>query len=175
MRCCKRRDLQKYKYIGIVIERLMNVLELRTLSALTRGLFWCLEINTKISLEWTQQQYVTRVHKLFLFLTRHEKSIKRHSLRIVPVSHSLGFRSADDDVTIDCWWRHYSLNIDLIHGDIHGRSCKKWTSPLLNILTQSILDIRYNKRQNILETDKSVKNVFRHNLVWSTYASVIVE
>ena len=51
------------------------------------------------------------------------------------MSHSLGFRSADD-VTIDCWWPDNcdaitwivifnSLDIDFIHGDIHGRSCKK--------------------------------------------------
>ena len=55
------------------------------------------------------------------------------------VCHSLGFHSADD-VTMDCRWRqndqdHYGaitwivifneLDIDFIHGDIHGRSCKK--------------------------------------------------
>ena len=53
------------------------------------------------------------------------------------MSYSLGLRYADD-VTIDCWWRHNnetivtrsrqwwylirSLDIDFIHGDIHGRA-----------------------------------------------------
>ena len=61
----------------------MYVLEWRTVSALTRVLFWCLfpelrsnegnkqqkkEMNTKITLEWGKKQFVTRVHNLFYFL-----------------------------------------------------------------------------------------------------------
>ena len=71
------------------------------------------EINTKMTLEWTQKQFVTRVHILFHFLhdiTNPYMVIKRRSLHIVPVPHSLGFRSADD-VTIDCWWRHTDQTI----------------------------------------------------------------
>ena len=100
------------------------------------------EINTKMTLERAQKQFVTKVHTLFYFLhdiTIHKWRWKRRSLHIDPVSHSLGLRSADD-VTIDRWWRHNnktncdaitwivisnSLDIDFIHGDIHGWSCKK--------------------------------------------------
>ena len=63
------------------------------------------------------------------------------------MSHSLGFHSADD-VTIDCWWRHNnqtisnSLDIDFIHGDIHGRSCKKWW---LHIVTSDQTHIDFLK------------------------------
>ena len=61
----------------------------------------------QITLEWVQKQFVTRVHTLFYFLhdkTNPQMTIKRRFLHIAPVSHSLGFQSADD-ITIDCWWR----------------------------------------------------------------------
>ena len=98
------------------------------------------EINTKITLEWAHKQFVTRVHTLFYFLhdiTNPWMALKQGSSHIIPVFHSLALRSAGD-VTIDWRWRHNdqtivtttwqmisnSLDIDFIHGDIHGRSCK---------------------------------------------------
>ena len=65
-------------------------------------------INTKITFEWAPKQIVTTVHVLFHFLldiTDWWMTIQRRPLLIVPVSHSLGFRPADD-VKIDGWWRH---------------------------------------------------------------------
>ena len=54
----------------------MYVLEWRIVSALTRGYFGVYfpsceatgEMNTKITPEWAQKQFVTRVHTLFYFL-----------------------------------------------------------------------------------------------------------
>ena len=63
-----------------VRNKIMYVLSWRTISALTRVLFWCLfpslrslvfislvarEINTKTTLSWALKQFVTRVHTLF--------------------------------------------------------------------------------------------------------------
>ena len=90
------------------------------------------EINNKITLEWAHEQLVARVHTLFHFLQN------EYIHDIVPVSHLLGLRSADD-VTIDWWWLHNnqkivtrarevisdSLDIDFIHGNIQDRSCKR--------------------------------------------------
>ena len=64
------------------------------------------EINTKITLEWAQKQFVTRVHALFYFL----HDITNPNMTIMPLSHSFGFRSAGD-VTIACWWRHNDQTI----------------------------------------------------------------
>ena len=100
------------------------------------------ETNTKITLEWTQKQFVTRVHTLSNILhdiTNVSMTIKMtiftHRPRVSLVRFSF------------CWWRHNgllmtsqwpdncdsvmyivksnSLYVDFIHGDIHGRSCKK--------------------------------------------------
>ena len=100
------------------------------------------EINNKIALEWALKQFVTRVHTLFYFLldiTDPKMMMKTTIFTHHPVV-SLALLSF-------CWWRHNrllmtsqwpdncdtitwivisnSLNIDFIHGDIHGRSCKK--------------------------------------------------
>ena len=97
------------------------------------------QINTKITLEWAQKQFVMRVHTSFYFLhdiTNPIIKIKTTILTHCPSVSLTGFRSAAD-VTIDCWWRQNdqtiaitrivvsnSFDIDFIHGDIHGRSCK---------------------------------------------------
>ena len=95
----------------------MYVLEWRIVSALTRGLFWCLipelrsnegnkyQNNTRVSAETVRRESTY----IILFLTRHNESINDYE-NDVPVSHSVGFRSADD-VTIDCWWRHNDQTI----------------------------------------------------------------
>ena len=59
------------------------------------------EINSKITLELAQKQFVTRVHTLFYFLHESINDDKDDDLYTQPVSHSLGFLSAGD-VTIDC-------------------------------------------------------------------------
>ena len=94
----------------------MYVLEWLIVSALTRGLFWCLfpelrsneeneyQNNTRVSAETVRHESTY----IILFLARHNKSIndyKNDELYTSSPSHSLRFRSADD-VTIDCWWRH---------------------------------------------------------------------
>ena len=133
----------------------MYVLEWRTVSALTRGLFWCLfpelrsnegnkyQNNIRVSAETVRHESTY----IILFLTRHNESIndyKTTSFTHRPRVSTLGFRSVDD-VTIDLlmtlqWpdncdaitWIMISnsLDIDFIHGDIHGRSCKKIKSLL---------------------------------------------
>ena len=128
----------------------MYVLEWRNVSALTRGLFWCLfpelrsnkgnkhQNNTRVSAQ-------TVLHEctfIILFLTRHNEYINDDknddlyvSSRVLPALFSF------------CWWRQNrllmtsqwpdncdaitwivianSLDIDFIHGDVHDRSCKK--------------------------------------------------
>ena len=127
----------------------MYVLEWRTVSALMKGLFWCLfpELRSndgnkyQITPEWAQKQFVTRVHTLFYFLhditsiNDDKTTIVTHRPRVSLARFSF------------CWWRHNrllltsqwpdncdaitwvlissSLDIDFIHGDIHSRSCKK--------------------------------------------------
>ena len=79
----------------------MYVLECRTASALTRGLFLCLFSSCEARSAETVRHESTYI---FVFLTRNNEFInddkKRLSLHIVPVSHSLVLRSADH-VTID--------------------------------------------------------------------------
>ena len=105
--------------------------------------------NTKITLEWAHKQFVTRVHTLLYFLpdkTNPKMTLKRGSSHITPVSHSLALHSADD-VTIDWRWRHNDhcdadtwqvisnpLDIDFIHGDIHGGRVRKPNIPWENEL-----------------------------------------
>ena len=129
----------------------MYALEWQTLSAVMRGLFWCLfpELrSTKITLEWGQEQFITRVHALFYFfhnITNTEITIK---MRIFTHHPSVSLAQ------FCCWWHHNwllmtsqwpdncnaivrivisnSLDIDFIHSDIHGWSCK-------NIVCQFIL------------------------------------
>ena len=128
----------------------MYVLEWRIVSALTRGLFWCLfpelrsnegnkyQNNTRMSTEMVRHESTY----IILFLTRHNESIndyKKKSFTHRPHVSRAWFSF--------CWWRHNrllmmsqwpdncdaitwimisnSLDIDYIHGDIHGQSCKK--------------------------------------------------
>ena len=98
------------------IERIMYALEWRTVSALTRGLFWCLfpelqsnEGNKHKNNTWVSAEAVCHESTyIILFVTRHDESTnddKNNNLYIAPVSHLLCDRSGDD-VIIDCWWRH---------------------------------------------------------------------
>ena len=113
----------------------MYALEWPTVSAPTRGL------NTKTTLEWAQKQLVTRVHILFYFLrmTNPKMTIKttifRHRPRVSPALLSFWWWCHDRLLMTSQWpdncdaitWIMISnsLDIDFIHGDIHGRSCKK--------------------------------------------------
>ena len=119
-------------------------LEWRTVSALTRGIFWCLlpglrsnQGNTKITLEWAQKQFLTRLHTIFYFLhmTNPQMTIKRRSL-----THRPGVSTAPWSIW---WWCHnrllmtpqWPVNCDAITwivisnsldiDYIHGRLCKK--------------------------------------------------
>ena len=63
-----------------------------------------MEINTKITVEWAQEQFVMRLHTSYYFL--HDK-----------------MNSQNDDLYT---WIVISnlFDIDFVHSDIHGRSCK---------------------------------------------------
>ena len=99
------------------------------------------EINTKITLEWEQNQFVMRVHALINFLLdimNPQMMIKMTILTHCPHVSLTRFSF--------CWWHHNqllmtsqwpdncdvimwimipnSLDIDFIHADIHGHSCK---------------------------------------------------
>ena len=100
------------------------------------------EINIKITLEWAQKQFVMRVNTLFYLL--HDITIPQMMIKTTIFTHR-------PHVTLTrfsfCWWRlnrllmtsqwpdncdvitwimiSNSLDIDFIHSDIHGRSCKK--------------------------------------------------
>ena len=127
----------------------MYVLEWRIVSAHTRGLFWCLFPELR-SNEGNEYQNNTRVsaetvrHKstyIILFLTRHNESINEY--KTTSFTHRPRVSLARFSF---CWWRHNqllmtsqwpdncdaitwivisnSLDIDYIHRDIHGQSCK---------------------------------------------------
>ena len=99
------------------------------------------EINSKITLEWAQKQFITRVHTLFYFL----HDIKNPQMTIKTTIFTHRPRVSLTRFSF-CRWRHNrflmtsqwpnncvaitwimisnSLDIDFIHGDINGRSCK---------------------------------------------------
>ena len=132
----------------------MYILEWRTVSLLTRRLFWCLFLELR-SRERTWYQNNTQVsaetvsHEtkyIILFLTWYNVSINddkhRRYLHNVPVYHSLVFRSADDfnRLLMASLWPDNchaitwiviskSLDIDYVHGDIQGRLCKNYPFP----------------------------------------------
>ena len=107
------------------------------------------QINTKITLDWVQKQFVMRVHVYIIsFLAWHNISINDDKNDDLYTSSLCLTRSVSillmtsqlivDDVTItrQLWHDHVnddiSLDIDLIHGDIHGWSCKNlWYTILI--------------------------------------------
>ena len=97
----------------------MYVLSWRTVSVLTRMLFWCLfpqlrsnegnkhQNNTPVSAETVRHESTY----IILFLTRHNESINEdQNGDLYTSSQCLSFRSADD-VSIDCWWRYNDQTI----------------------------------------------------------------
>ena len=130
----------------------MYVLEWRIVSALTIGLFWCLfpelrsnegnkyQNNTRVSAETVRHESTY----IISFLTRHNESINEY--KTTRFTHRPRVSLARFSF---CWWRHHrllmtsqwpdncdaitwimisnSLDIDYIHGDIHGQSCKNET------------------------------------------------
>ena len=98
------------------------------------------EMNTEITLEWVHKQFATKVHTLFLFLTRYKESINDAKTWILTHNTSVSLARFTF-----CLWRHHryamtsqwpdncyantgqvisnSLDIDFIHGGIHGGSC----------------------------------------------------
>ena len=100
------------------------------------------ELNTKITLEWAQKQFVTRVHTLFYF--SHDIRYPWITIKTTILTHR---RHVSLALFSCCWWRHNrllmtsqwpdncdaimwivissSLDIYLIHGYMHGRSWKK--------------------------------------------------
>ena len=119
-----------------VIYRIMYVLAWRTVYALTRGLFWCL--NTKITLEWAHKQFVHTLFYCLHVITNPSMKLKTRIFACHPRVSLARFTF--------CWWRHNrlamtsqwpdncdantwqvisnSLDIDFIRDDINGRSCK---------------------------------------------------
>ena len=116
----------------------------RTVSALMRGLFWCLfpeykhQNNTPVSTETVCHESTY----IILFLTRHNKSKNDDKNNDLYTSSRVSLTQFSF-----CWWRHNrllmtpqwpnncggitwivisnSLDIDFIHGDLRGWSCKK--------------------------------------------------
>ena len=133
---------------------MMCVLEWRTVFALTRGCYRVYfpscgatrEISNKMTLEWAHNQFVTRVHTVFYFL--HDITNPSMTMKTTIFTHHSCVSLARFAF---CWWRHNrllmtsqrpdncdastlevisnSLDIDFIHGDIHGRSCNKKQMP----------------------------------------------
>ena len=131
---------------SFIILRIVYVLEWRIVSALTRGLFWCLfpvlrsnagnkyQNNTRVSAETVRHESTY----IIVFLTRHNESINVY--KTISFTHRPRVSLARFSF---CWWRHNrllmtsqwpdncdaitwivisnSLDIDYIHGDIHGR------------------------------------------------------
>ena len=135
------------------IYRIMYVLDWRTVSALTSGLFWCL--FTEFRNEGNKQQNNTPVsvgtvrHEstyIILFLTRHNESMNDDNTTIfthrtrVSVARSFCLSRHNRLLMTSQWPNNCdaitwivisnSLDIPFIHGDIHGRSCKKKNSCL---------------------------------------------
>ena len=136
----------------------MYVLEWRTVSALTRGFFWCLfpellrnsgnkhQENTWVSAETVRHESTYTI----LFLTRHKESINDDKndylytsspclthLVFVPLmtSQSIVMTSQWPDSCDANMWIviSNSLDIDFIYGDFHGWSCKKLVFCCCNI------------------------------------------
>ena len=87
------------------------------------------EINTKITLEWAHKPFSRRVHTLFYFL--HNQSInnnKNGDLHTLVYILLMTSQWPDNSDVITWILISNSLDIDFIHSNIHGRSCKKnWT------------------------------------------------
>ena len=127
----------------------MNVLEWRTVSAPTRGLFWCLfpelrinEGNKYQNNPGVSAEMVRHESTYILFLTWHNGSINDY--KTTSFTHRPRVSLARFSF---CWWRHNrllvtpqwpnnceaitwimvsnSLDIDFIHCDIFGWSCEK--------------------------------------------------
>ena len=125
----------------------MYVLDWRTVSVLTRGLFWCLfpelrsnegnkyQNNTRMSTETICHESIY----IILFLTRHNESINDYKndelytwspcLTGSVFVLFLTSQSIADHVTMtrQITWIMISnwLDIDFIHGNIIGQSCEK--------------------------------------------------
>ena len=102
------------------------------------------EINAKIRLGWAHKQFVKRVYTLSYFLHNIMNPKMTLKTRIFTQHPRVSFAR----FTL-CWWCHNqlamtsqwpencdantwqviskSLDIDFIHGDIHGWSCKKFS------------------------------------------------
>ena len=128
----------------------MYAFKWRTVSALTRGLFWCLfpsllrnSGNKHQNNIWVSTETVCHGSTYIIsFLTRHNESINEDKNTIFTRRLRVSLARLSF-----CWWRHNrllmtsqwpdncdaitwimisnSLDIDFVHGDIHGRSCKK--------------------------------------------------
>ena len=114
------------------------------------------EMNTKRTLEWAHKQFVATVHTLFYFL---------HNIMNPWMTLKTRIFACHPRVSIArftfCWWRHNwlammsqwqdkcdantwqvisnSLEIDFIHGDIHGRSCKKHQYSSIILISRHLL------------------------------------
>ena len=150
---------QKYSEVLSVVvnivsgqRKYINVLEWRTVSAFTRGIFCCLfpelrsnegnehQNNTSECINSSSQGYIIFLY-IILFLTCHNEPINddktmilRHRPRVSLARftfywwpHNQFFMTLQwpDNCDGIAWITIFnSLNIDLIHGDIHSQSCK---------------------------------------------------
>ena len=113
-------------------------------------------INTKITLQWVHKQFITRVQTLFCLL--HDITYPSMTIKTTIFTHRVRVSLARFTF---CWWHHNrflvmsqwpdscdaitwivifkSLVTDLIHGDIHGRRCKKFGELCINFSQSDIL------------------------------------
>ena len=147
----------------------MYVLQWRTVSVLTRGLFWCLFPELR-STQGNKNQNNPRViaetvrHEstyIILFLTRYNESINDNATTIFTHRPRVSLTQFSF-----CWWHHNrllmtsqwpdncdaitwivisnSLDIDFIHWNIHSRSCKKVNYWTLNQTRMKISNVQSN-------------------------------
>ena len=91
------------------------------------------ELNTKITLEWAHKQFVTRMHTLFYFFTRHDESINIAKNDDLHTSSScltrslyvlfMTSQSIGDDVTMfrQVWREHVTSDIKLVRYPSYSR------------------------------------------------------
>ena len=62
------------------------------------------QIKTKITLVWVLKQFITKGHTLSYFL--HNITTIKITISTQQPRVSLARFNSDDDVPVDCWWRH---------------------------------------------------------------------
>ena len=127
----------------IYIERIMYILSWRTVSALTRGLFWCKhQNNTRVSTETVRHES----RYIILFLTWHKESINNNKSSDLYTSspcltHSIFVllgtsQSIADDVTMtrQLWCYHVNSEVSYTQQYETSAGCLRSVYPSLRMI-----------------------------------------